>query len=252
MPRSKPPVPRVRVFAGPNGSGKSTVVQSVTNELGKYHIGPFVNADVIESEFRNSGRLGLAQYGLSMSTETLQDHLRNASILSKSADTWRKYACRKGSIVLQTRKVDSYASAAIAELLRRELLKARKHFSFETVFSHESKIQFMKDASALGFRVYLYFVATEDVQINVARVAERVRLGGHSVPEQKIVSRYGRSLALLRQAVAETYRSFFFDNSGQRAILFAERLPSGKLRRQRNRQGVVPMPQWFKHSYLDH
>ncbi|MDQ3108696.1 MAG: hypothetical protein M3R17_02285 [Bacteroidota bacterium] len=50
----------------------------------------------------------------------------------------------------------------------------------------------MKQAKAEGYKVYLYFVSTENPEINKERVQLRVRNNGHDVPPDKIVSRYYR------------------------------------------------------------
>ena len=79
--------------------------------------------------------------------------------------------------------------------------------------SHPSKIQFLKLAAENGYRNYLYFVCTENPLINVARVEQRVSLKGHAVDPQKIIDRYHNSLALLPQAIRNTYRTYIIDNS---------------------------------------
>ena len=71
----------------------------------------------------------------------------------------------------------------------------------------------MKRAAAEGYKVYLYFVTTESPEINVYRVALRVKQGGHNVPSEKIRKRYFLSLGLLYEAAELAYQSFFFDNS---------------------------------------
>lgn len=55
----------------------------------------------------------------------------------------------------------------------------------------------MRQAQALGYRTYLYFVSTEDPEINVDRVRIRVEEGGHMVAPDKVRSRYFNSLSLL-------------------------------------------------------
>ena len=92
----------------------------------------------------------------------------------------------------------------------------------ETVFSHESKLDFMKYAKGLGYRVYFYFVCTEDPILNVYRVQNRVLEGGHNVPEQKIINRYHRALDFLYEAIKVSYRSYIWDNTHESATLFAE------------------------------
>jgi len=71
----------------------------------------------------------------------------------------------------------------------------------------------MQEAKAFGYRVYLYFITTEDPNINVSRVANRVAEGGHPVPEEKTRNRYYKSLGLLYSAIKIADRAFLFDNS---------------------------------------
>lgn len=113
----------------------------------------------------------------------------------------------------------------VACYLREVLLKSNVKFSFETVFSHKGKVEFIKRAKTAGYKVYLYFVSTESPEINVYRVKEvRVKEGGHDVPEDKIISRYDRSMEFLYEAAQYCYQVYFFDNSkqGQRHTLFAQ------------------------------
>jgi predicted ABC-type ATPase len=71
----------------------------------------------------------------------------------------------------------------------------------------------MLDARERGFDVALIYVGTSDPSINVARVANRVALGGHDVPEVDIRRRYIRSLLNLPIAAARADVSVIFDNS---------------------------------------
>ena len=69
-------------------------------------------------------------------------------------------------------------------------------------------------------------------------------MGGHAAPEDKIVSRYHRSLSLLTNAVKVTNRAYIFDNSTHEHIWLAE-ITDGKVLEMKTNQ----MPAWFK-SYL--
>lgn len=112
--------------------------------------------------------------------------------------------------------------------------------------SSADKVAFLAKARARGFRIYLYFVATEDPVINISRVRHRVKMGGHPVPEDKIVSRYHRSLALLMDAVQLTDRAYIFDNTSHECIWLAE-VTGGRLLEMKTEQ----MPQWFKRGLWD-
>jgi predicted ABC-type ATPase len=101
----------------------------------------------------------------------------------------------------------------IADHHRERCLNAQLDFSFETVMSHPSKVDFMIRAVDAGYDVTMYFVCTSDPEINVRRVENRVNLGGHSVPRDRIVARYWRTLNLLCHAALVASRTVLFDNS---------------------------------------
>jgi predicted ABC-type ATPase len=61
--------------------------------------------------------------------------------------------------------------------------------------------------------VRVFFIGTRDPAINAARVARRVMEGGHTVPIEKIVSRYVRSMGNLSAAIHLADRVYVYDNS---------------------------------------
>lgn len=110
--------------------------------------------------------------------------------------------------------VNSYFASVAADFLRQQLLVQKSSFTLETVMSSHDKVKLLEQAQQLGYRAYLYFIATDDPAINISRVENRVKQGGHPVPEQKIISRYHRSLDFLLDAIRYTNRAYIFDNSG--------------------------------------
>ena len=88
--------------------------------------------------------------------------------------------------------------------------------------SHSGKIDFFIKAQELGYRVYLYYVATEDPEINIRRINVRVAQDGHAVPPEVVKTRYYKSLNNLKSAVKQTNRAYIFDNSQRQARLITE------------------------------
>lgn len=223
--RSTTAQPRLRVLAGPNGSGKSTI----KSELKPQWIGVFVNADEMERDLKTTrGFLSLRQLGIggevvgvldrikqSLKTFGLEGRLDLPALLSG-------LALDDSMMLWVPGPYDSYLAAALAEAMRQELLEEGRTFTFETVMSHPSKIEFMREARARGYRVYLYFVATDDPDINIDRVRRRVLQGGHPVDDDKVIERYHKSIALMTQACEVADRAYIFDNSGSRHKLLAE------------------------------
>ena len=138
-------------------------------------------------------------------------------------------------------EVNAYFASVAADFIRHKLIEHSKSFTFETVMSFTDKVEFLRKAQSRGYRTYLYYVATEDPVINISRVRYRVKMGGHSVPEDKIVSRYQRSLDLLIEAIQFTNRAYIFDNSTHEHIWLAE-ITNGHLLEMKTDQ----VPAWLK------
>ena len=144
--------------------------------------------------------------------------------------------------------VNAYFASVIADFLRCKLLERRIPFTIETVMSSPDKVKLLETAQRLGYRTYLYYIATDDPEINISRVRNRVRQGGHDVPEDKIVSRYGRSLNLLMDAIAHTNRAYIFDNSTQdQTRTWLAEVTDGRVLEMR----TDLMPAWFKRAVWD-
>lgn len=106
----------------------------------------------------------------------------------------------------------AYDAARAAEAERQTLLAARRSFITETVFSHPSKNDLVDQATSVGYLVHLYVILVP-VDVTVNRVAERVRRGGHGVPEQKVRERYERLWTLIATARDRVDVAEFFDNT---------------------------------------
>lgn len=124
--------------------------------------------------------------------------------------------------------VRSKQAQGIADFQRERCLTSRLSFSFETVMSHPSKVEFMVRADDAGYDVTVYFVCTSDPEINVRRVENRVSLGGHDVPHERIVARYWRTLELLPHAALVARRIVLFDNSALLGYPASSLLPNPK------------------------
>lgn len=111
-----------------------------------------------------------------------------------------------------------YAAARAADTLRRELVRQRESFVFETVFSDPAgaKLAFLKDAAETGYTVVVCFIGLSGPNASEERVAMRVSQGGHDVPTEKLRSRYPRTLANLKAAIRDLPHVLVFDNTDLR------------------------------------
>jgi len=136
-------------------------------------------------------------------------------------------------------------AAQFAEKWREKCLENRKSLIFETVLSASDKVDFIQRAKQQGFFIRLFFIGTDNPQINASRVARRVMQGGHDVPIQKIISRYYKSIANCSLLSKVVDRLYVYDNSAENELpelLF--RANDGKLIKQ-----YVPTHEWAKLIY---
>ncbi len=108
-----------------------------------------------------------------------------------------------------------YEAASQTTAIRRLMVERGQSFVTETVLSDPvgEKVEFLAGAVEAGFDVQLIFIGIDDSAMAVKRVKSRVKRGGHSVPEEKIVARYLRNLDNLERAIVLLPRVTIYDNS---------------------------------------
>ncbi len=236
---------RLRMFAGPNGSGKSRISRDLA-AAGLFHLYHYLNADDVEQALVSTG-LDFARFGIDVSFADLCRSLKGGGRLADDHPFFRD--ARLDGSVLSAPLGNGYLAAAIVDFLREQLMQKGVSFSFETVMSHPSKIEFFARARAAGYKTYLYFVCTNSPDLNVARVRTRVEnTGGHAVPEDKIRERYPRCLKLVRGALQHAYRAYFFDNSGSEPVWLAEFDPEHICHLKLS---SASLPTWFREWVWD-
>ena len=239
-------IPRLRMFAGPNGSGKSTMKSVLQPEF----LGYYVNADEIEKEINQTSWFDLRQFDIKCSKSELIEFYNQSILLAKAEIDdeimYIGFDTYKCCISFHDVRVNSYWAAVTADFIRYQLLKQGQSFTFETVMSSADKVLFLAKAKELGYKTYLYFVATENPSINLERIKNRVKNGGHNVPEDKVIARYHRSLDLLLDAIKQTNRTYIFDNSGINQVFIAEITNGTDLQFAND-----DIPNWFQKYVID-
>jgi predicted ABC-type ATPase len=242
---------RLRVFAGPNGSGKSTLFEEFSRN---YNAGHFINADYLEKILATKGLIDLESFNIKATNEELnQFYSKNSStsLIQKSEEKGFKInlEIKENFIVSHSKNSNSYEGSLISSFLRDKLIENNQSFCFETVMSHSSKLNDIKDAKTLGYTTYLYFVCIDDPEVNISRVENRVKKGGHDVDKETIKNRYSRTLTNLFPAIEISDKTYLFDNSGEKLTLIAEIYNAKSLKLYVDE---VDFPNWFKENVLNH
>jgi len=110
-------------------------------------------------------------------------------------------------------------AAQEAERLRELCCSERRSFAFETVLSTERNLDLLSRAKAAGFQIESVFVLTADPELNVFRVKSRELSGGHTVPPDKIRSRYTKALSNISRLMALSDVFRLVDNTAKPEIL---------------------------------
>jgi len=127
---------------------------------------------------------------------------------------------------------ETVAISAGKIMLRRidELAKANADFAFETTLSTRSFLPRLSKMRENGYEFSLFFLWLAGTDLAVERVAERVRQGGHDIPQATIERRYEKGLRnffTLYQPIADNW--YFYENSDRENLRLIAKGKSSKI-----------------------
>ena len=95
------------------------------------------------------------------------------------------------------------------------LASKRSDFGFETTLSGVTYVSLLRKLKAQGYKIQLFFLWIPTVEMALARIADRVRRGGHDIPEKVVRRRFHKGLQNLFTRYRPMLDSWMlFDNSG--------------------------------------
>ncbi len=89
------------------------------------------------------------------------------------------------------------ASIKAARIMLKELdecAAAEINFAFETTLSGLKYLQRIDDWKRQGYIIKICFISLQSVDLAISRVAERVKQGGHNIPEATIRRRFASGI----------------------------------------------------------
>ncbi len=93
-------------------------------------------------------------------------------------------------------------------------------FAIETTLSGLGYLRHIADWRARGYCVTLFFLSLPDAQAAINRVAERVRQGGHNIPESVIRRRFAAGLHNFQHHYRQAVDGWtLFDNAGDAPVM---------------------------------
>ena len=120
--------------------------------------------------------------------------------------------------VVASTGMDNKKAAEFVNKKRYEFIESKQDFTFETVLSSEYKMKILRKAKEEGYFIKCVFVLTNNPQINISRVKTRVLNGGHDVDNEKIISRYYKSLSHIKELMDICDILHVYDNTGDKPV----------------------------------
>lgn len=109
-------------------------------------------------------------------------------------------ALKAGRLLLE--QIEAYAAKRI-------------DFAFETTLSGVTYLSRLKNLKKEGYAIHLFFLWIPDVKLSLARVAYRVKMGGHAISEKVVRRRFHKGIKNLFNLYKPILDSWMlFDNSG--------------------------------------
>jgi predicted ABC-type ATPase len=100
--------------------------------------------------------------------------------------------------------------------------KRQVSFGFETTLSGRSYLGLVQRLKRRGYKVHLFFLFVQAVDVTLSRIKERVLKGGHDVPEAVVRRRFDRSVRnFFREYQALVDSWYLFDNTGTNPVPIA-------------------------------
>jgi predicted ABC-type ATPase len=134
----------------------------------------------------------------------------------------------KGLAPLRPELATMRAGRLVLERIR-ELTKLRKDFAFETTLAGQTYLREIRRISENGYRIALFFVWIRNPDLAGYRIANRVCMGGHDVPEADRVRRFPRTMRNLSRYRQLVDAIMIFDNSGEKPMLVYEKAERGEM-----------------------
>jgi predicted ABC-type ATPase len=127
---------------------------------------------------------------------------------------------------LSPENVEAVALAAGRQLIERmrSLAGSGQSFALETTCAGKSYLRLLQQCKQDGWRITLLYFWLPRPEDAVARVARRVRHGGHDIPEDVILRRYSAGLSNMRNLYLPLAdEAEIYDNTDRRRVLIAEK-----------------------------
>jgi len=101
-----------------------------------------------------------------------------------------------------------------------KMLADEKSFVMESTISGSYHLRVLSEAREKGYEIILIYVFLDDLELNIERIKNRVRVGGHNVPTADVVRRFYRSVKNFKVTakLTDSWKLYYNGNDGYEQI----------------------------------
>lgn len=96
--------------------------------------------------------------------------------------------------------------------LQKSYMEAGLSFTQETTLSGSRTLRMVKEARDAGYYIRLFYVGINSAEESIARIQNRVRKGGHDIPQEDVLRRFAARFEVLSSILPYCDEAIFYDN----------------------------------------
>lgn len=206
--------PFIIIVSGPNGAGKTTFYNSIISQNVYLSDAVFLNCDNEIAELKKLPEFSKKYQDIISAQQAYIYDLKPATHVVKPGPFIYSVG-RFHSFAEQFSRLNVRISRIATQNMRQKIKNAfagMKHIVFETT---STAGRMKKLAQQHGYEIYGCHICVFEPELSVARVQQRVKKGGHDIPEQIIYQRYAENIRTLSNVMRTETSAIVIDNSGK-------------------------------------
>lgn len=140
----------------------------------------------------------------------LGEHINSLGESFFNPDAYTKELMAEGSLSLKAAQSEAWAYGRNSLV---DAINGGNSFAFETTLGGKTITRILKNAAVSGTNIAVYYIGLASVELNIQRVAERVAIGGHDIPIEKIRERWYGSIKNICTLLPHLHELRVYDNS---------------------------------------
>jgi predicted ABC-type ATPase len=135
---------------------------------------------------------------------------------------------------------ENYAKADIIYRQRiKQYIIDRANFMIESNLAKIADFEWIEKMKAVSYEVILYFLSTNNVEENIARVKRRVSEGGHDIPDHIVRDRYRLGQIYLKSHL-QIFKEVYLPDNTEATVKHIVHLVNGKIEIE-----IPQCPEWI-------